>query len=67
MVINARPTNSILEHLELNCALSPRIEVELSEIGEVASPAHFSHLRNMQLHIGLSDVKECFHRLRQPR
>lgn len=43
-----------------------RIEIEVPEQLEPGSPGFQQHLRERGLVFGLSDVKDCFHRLRQP-
>ena len=44
-----------------------RIECQLSEHARPGTQAFVDELQSMNIHIGLSDVKDCFHRLKQPR
>ena len=44
-----------------------RIECQLSEHARPGTQAFLDELQSMNIHIGLSDVKDCFHRLKQPR
>lgn len=44
-----------------------RIECQLSEHARPGTQAFVDELQAMNIHIGLSDVKDCFHRLKQPR
>ena len=71
LIVDARSSNALFKEppgVEL-CSSEgfSRIECEVSE-GVLPGSAEFlQELQSMELHVGLSDVKDCFHRLKQPR
>lgn len=71
LIVDARSTNALFQDppgVEL-CSSEgfSRIECEVSPGLRPGSPEFLAELQTMNIHIGLSDVKDCFHRLRQPR
>ena len=71
LIVDARSTNALFKDppgVEL-CSSEgfSRIECQLSGRARPGSPEFFSELKSLNLFVGLSDVKDCFHRLRQPR
>lgn len=70
LIVDARSTNALFKEppgVEL-CSSEgfSRIEVQLTEQAQPGSKEFFDELASMDLYVGLSDVKDCFHRLRQP-
>ena len=43
-----------------------RIEIQVDEGVEAGSPEFVQVLQDLHIHVGLADVKDCFHRMRQP-
>ena len=71
LIVDARSANALFRDppgVEL-CSSEgfSRIECEVSSDAKPGSPEFLEELRTMELHVGLSDVKDCFHRLKQPR
>ena len=71
LIVDARSTNALFKDppgVEL-CSSEgfSRIECQLSGKARPGSVEFFSELQSLNLFVGLSDVKDCFHRLRQPR
>lgn len=71
LIVDARSTNALFRDppgVEL-CSSEgfSRIECEVPDNILPGSPEFAKELQSMELHIGLSDVKDCFHRLKQPR
>ena len=62
MIIDARGTNRLLKE-------PPGVDLLTADgFARVeTAPRHKQFLSNMKISVGLSDVKDCFHRLRQPR
>lgn len=71
MIIDARNTNRLFKEppgVELLTADGfSRVELVVPEHLEPGTMEHEEYLTNTKIHMGLSDVKDCFHRLRQPR
>ena len=71
MIIDARGTNMKFESppgVELLTSDGfSRVEVSMPDGLHPGTPEYEQRLREHKIHIGLSDVKDCFHRLRQPR
>ena len=71
LIIDARSTNVMFKEppgVEL-CSSEgfSRIECELSPSALPGTDDFVAELASLNIHIGLSDVKDCFHRLRQPK
>ena len=70
LIVDARPANQLFNnppgvHLCTSEGFA-RMELELPSSVEPGSPAFEEHLKSRGLVFGLADVKDCFHRLRQP-
>ena len=66
LIVDARSANALFRDppgVEL-CSSEgfSRIECEVSSDAKPGSPEFLEELRTMELHVGLSDVKDCFHR-----
>lgn len=71
LIVDARSTNAMFKDppgVDL-CSSEgfSRIEVEVSEELRPGSQHFADELQKMGLYVGPSDVKDCFHRLRQPK
>ena len=70
LIVDARSTNSMFkEPPGVDMCSSEgfsRIECELFAQAAPGSQAFLDELQSMKLFVGLSDVKDCFHRLKQP-
>lgn len=71
MIIDARNTNRMFREppgVDLLTADGfSRVEVEVPEGLEPGTQLYEDHVRSVKVSMGLSDVKDCFHRLRQPK
>lgn len=71
MIIDARGTNKLFKEPPgvqlLTSDGFSRIEVTVPEGLYPGTQDYEDYLRQTKVHIGLSDVKDCFHRLRQPK
>ena len=71
LILDARPANELFVAPPGVSLLSAeglsRIEFELPEDVDPRGPEAQELLKGMGLHIGLADVKDCFHRMRLPR
>ncbi len=71
MIIDARGTNRLFKeppgvHLLTSDGFS-RIELDVPQGIYPGEPAYENFISQRKIHMGLSDVKDCFHRLRQPK
>eukprot|EP00438_Fugacium_kawagutii_P005650 Skav219567 [mRNA] locus=scaffold886:113683:117079:- [translate_table: standard] len=70
LIVDARPANQMFRSppgVELCTAEGfSRIEVEVPEELQPGTAEFAEHLQSKGLYFGLADVKDCFHRMRQP-